>query len=83
MSSTMHDPFEIVRARRNIDAGESQIGVNAAVVERFVRLKITRMGPPSSQLAWSAKLNLTRRTPDGLHATTDEGEKVVGRRAGM
>ncbi len=80
-SSSTAEPFAITRTRRSIEAGESTMGVKADVPERLVNVKHKRIVLPSSQPAWSARLNLIRRTPEGFHEEALLGWNVAALRA--
>ena len=82
MSSIVELPFAMIRALLNIVAAEVE-PVKFSVLEMwlFVIVNMNRKLPPSSQPAWSARLNLIK--PFAGHEAAELGAKVAARRAVM
>jgi len=72
-----------MRKRLNMLAGESVRGWMPPSLSRFVSEKARRSVDASSQPAWSARLNLINRTPEGFQLLAEEGLKVTPLRAMM
>jgi hypothetical protein len=80
MSSIIAEPFPIRRTRRNMEAGESQMGTRALAVALWM-VMTRRSVLPSSQPFWSARLKRSSLTPFGVKFEADCGAKETERRS--